>query len=64
MRAPGYCPNQRRSISLVGGKAKLAGATRFLSFISLATALAAAEDLDVFPALDAGGKRLLNAPMR
>jgi hypothetical protein len=64
MRAPGCCPNQRRRVSLVGRKAKLAGATRFLSFDSLATALAAAEDLDVFPALDTGGKRLLKAVSR
>jgi len=40
--------------------AKLAGATRFLSFDPRAKALAAAEDLAVFPPLDAEGKRILS----
>lgn len=37
--------------------AKLAGATRFLSFDVTARALAAAEGIDVFPALDSQGKQ-------
>ena len=39
--------------------AKLAGGTRFLSFDIRAKALAAAEGLEVFPPLDAAGKRVL-----
>lgn len=39
--------------------AKLAGATRFLSFDRTAEALARAEGMDVFPALDAVGRTLL-----
>lgn len=39
--------------------ARLAGATRFLSFDAMAKALAAAEGLDVFPALGATEKQLL-----
>ena len=38
---------------------KLAGGTRFLSFDSTAKALAAAESLDVFPALDVNERQLL-----
>jgi predicted nucleic acid-binding protein len=37
--------------------AKLAGATRFLSFDKAASALARAEGMDVFPTLDAAGKQ-------
>ena len=40
--------------------AKLAGATRFLSFDATARSLAAAEGLEVFPALDAKGKQSLS----
>jgi predicted nucleic acid-binding protein len=40
--------------------AKLAGATRFLSFDLTAKALAAAEGLAVFPALDAAGQQALS----
>jgi len=43
----------------VVASAKLGGGTRFLSFDTRAKALAAAEGLDVFPALDADGKRIL-----
>jgi predicted nucleic acid-binding protein len=50
--------------ALIVASAKLAGATRFLSFDSLATVLAAAEDMDVFPELDAEAKRLLKALRR
>ena len=39
--------------------AKLAGATRFLSFDTTAKALAGAEGIDVFPPLDSAGKQLL-----
>src|SRR5882672_8597860 len=39
--------------------AKLAGGTRFLSFDARAKALAAAEGLEVFPPLEADGKRIL-----
>ncbi len=39
--------------------AKLAGATRFLSFDATAKALAAAERLEVFPALDTAESKLL-----
>ncbi len=39
--------------------AKLSGATRFLSFDTNARCLAAAEGIDVFPALDNTGKRLV-----
>lgn len=45
--------------TLIVASAKLAGATRFLSFDPLAAALANAEDIDVFPELDTEGKRLL-----
>jgi hypothetical protein len=38
---------------------KLAGGTRFLSFDTAARALAKAEGINVFPPLDAGGKKLL-----
>src|SRR5436853_820487 len=44
----------------VVASAKLAGATRFLSFDATARALAAAEGLDVFPTLDASGKRIVS----
>lgn len=44
----------------VVASAKLAGGTRFLSFDTAAKALAAAEDLDVFPPLDPTGKRILS----
>lgn len=44
----------------VVASAKLAGGTRFLSFDSRAKALAAAEGMDVFPPLDAEGKRILS----
>jgi hypothetical protein len=37
--------------------AKLAGATRFLSFDLMARSIAAAEGMNVFPALDAAGQR-------
>ena len=47
----------------VVASAKLAGATRFLSFDVRAKALATAEGLRVFPPLDPAGKRLL-APLR
>jgi len=40
--------------------AKLAGATCFLSFDTVAKALAAAEGLAVFPPLDAAGKQVLS----
>lgn len=43
----------------VVASAKLAGGTRFLSFDTRAKALAAGEGLEVFPALDAEGKRFL-----
>ena len=39
--------------------AKLAGATQFLSFDARARAIAAAESLQVFPALDAAGRQLV-----
>jgi predicted nucleic acid-binding protein len=39
--------------------ARLAGATRFLSFDMTAKALAYAEGLNVFPPLDTVGKQLL-----
>ena len=39
--------------------AKLAGGTRFLSFDATARAMAAAERIEVFPALDAAEKQLL-----
>lgn len=39
--------------------AKLAGAMRFLSFDATAKALAAADGLEVFPPLDAEGRRIL-----
>ena len=39
--------------------AKLAGATRFLSFDVNARALASAEEMDVFPALEPAERRLL-----
>ena len=39
--------------------AKLAGATRFLSFDTTAKALAAAEGINVFPPLDAQGKQVM-----
>jgi predicted nucleic acid-binding protein len=39
--------------------AKLAGATRFLSFDATAKALAAAEGLEVFPPLDANGRQVM-----
>jgi predicted nucleic acid-binding protein len=39
--------------------AKLAGATRLLSFDQALKALAVAEGLEVFPPLDAAGRRLL-----
>lgn len=39
--------------------AKLAGGTRFLSFDSTARTIAAAEDIEVFPALDVPEKQLL-----
>jgi hypothetical protein len=38
----------------------LAGAVRFLSFDATARALAAAEGLEVFPALDVAGERLVS----
>ena len=44
----------------VVASAKLAGGTRFLSFDTRAKALAAAEDLEVFPPLDTEGKRILS----
>jgi predicted nucleic acid-binding protein len=44
----------------VVASAKLAGGTRFLSFDTRAKALAAAEGLEVFPPLDAEGKRILS----
>jgi predicted nucleic acid-binding protein len=44
--------------------AKLAGGTQFLSFDRRAKAVAAAEGLKVFPALDAEGKRILSALRR
>ena len=44
----------------VVASAKLAGGTRFLSFDTKAKALAAAEGLEVFPALDLEGKRLVS----
>jgi predicted nucleic acid-binding protein len=43
----------------VVASAKLAGGTRFLSFDTRAKALAAAEGLEVFPPLNADGKRIL-----
>ncbi|MBI4664424.1 MAG: hypothetical protein HY735_36985 [Verrucomicrobia bacterium] len=43
----------------VVASAKLAGGTRFLSIDSRAKALAAAEGLEVFPPLDAAGRRIL-----
>src|SRR5205085_12333050 len=48
----------------VVASAKLAGATRFLSFDATARALAAAEGLDVFPTLDASGKRIVSRMKR
>ena len=44
----------------VVASAKLAGATQFLSFDSTARALAVAEGLKVFPALDVAAKRILS----
>ena len=38
---------------------KLAGGTRFLSFDATARAMAAAEDIEVFPGLDAAEKQLV-----
>ncbi|MCI0745154.1 MAG: PIN domain-containing protein [Verrucomicrobia subdivision 3 bacterium] len=38
--------------------AKLAGATRFLSFDATARVIAAAQGIEVFPMLDAAGKRM------
>lgn len=40
--------------------AKLAGARRFLSFDVTARAIAASERIEVYPALDVAGKRLLS----
>ena len=45
----------------VVASAKLAGATRFLSFDTRAKAMAAAEGLAVFPPLDAEGKQIRSA---
>lgn len=45
--------------ALIVASAKLAGATRFLSFDSLAAALATAEGIEVFPPLNSEGKRFL-----
>lgn len=43
----------------VVASAKLAGATRFLSFDLTASALALVEGIEPFPVLDAAGKRLV-----
>ena len=48
----------------VVASAKLAGGTRFLSFDTRAKALAAAEGLEVFPPLEADGKRILTVLKR
>jgi predicted nucleic acid-binding protein len=58
-----YAPKQSIGTldALIVASAKLAGTTRFLSFDPLAAALAAAEDLGVFPELDGEGKRLLKS---
>jgi predicted nucleic acid-binding protein len=45
--------------TIIVASAKQAAATRFLSFDQVAAALAAAEGMEVFPALDTEGKRLL-----
>ncbi len=45
--------------ALIVASAKLAGATRFLSFDSLAAALASAEGIEAFPPLNSEGKRFL-----
>ena len=39
---------------------KLAGGTRFLSFDATAKAMAAAEGIEVYPALDTAGKQLVS----
>lgn len=45
--------------TLIVASARLSGATCFLTFDSLAAALATAEGIEVFPPLNAEGKRLL-----
>jgi len=44
--------------TVIIASAKLAGATRFLSFDDTAKAIAFAEGMEVFPLLDSKGKRL------